>query len=361
MQRQICKRRQRHLALLMGIALIPFALAACFTASKPVTITATPAVVAGLPAARLNPFTGLPADPALFARRPMAVKISNAPDSVRPQAGLGSAALVFEHYVEGGLTRFTALFWSSVPARVGSIRSARLIDLELVAMYDALFVYSGASEPIRQRIAALPIAPRAYEGTRVGEPLYYRDPSLPMPHNLFAVPAAVWARAAAENLDKPGEFDGGLVFDPRPPADAPAVRQITIDYGPDEVRWTYDPDTRRYTRSSDGEIHRDALTDEPITAANVVVIYAHHQPDYTIVESEWQGVKSYSIEIQIWTLGPVMVFRDGRRQAGYWQRWEEEDPLALTTDQAGELPLALKPGNTWFEVVPLDFTTVIVE
>ena len=59
-------------------------------------------------AAGINPLTGQPvADPASLNRRPLLVKISNAPPLVRPQAGIGAADLVFEHYAEGGLTRFS--------------------------------------------------------------------------------------------------------------------------------------------------------------------------------------------------------------------------------------------------------------
>src|SRR5690606_7442224 len=94
----------------------------------------------------VNPLTGLSVDdPAVLQRRPVLVKISNAPPLVRPQHGIGQADLVFEHYAEGGLTRFSAIFYSQLPRQAGSIRSARLIDYELVEMYKALLAYSGAS------------------------------------------------------------------------------------------------------------------------------------------------------------------------------------------------------------------------
>ena len=159
----------------------------------------------------INPLTGLAVDdPAVLARRPLAAKISNAPDLVRPQAGIAQADLVFEHLTEGPLTRFTAIFWTHTPPRVGSIRSARLLDLEIPAMYDTLLVYSGASEPIRRRIAGLPFADHAYEGVTVGPPLYYRDTTIEVPHNLFAVPSAVWARAEAEGVNRPRADLGGM-------------------------------------------------------------------------------------------------------------------------------------------------------
>src|SRR5271154_27738 len=51
--------------------------------------------------AGVNPLTGLKVDdPAVLTRRPLAVKISNAPALVRPQAGISQADLVFEHITE---------------------------------------------------------------------------------------------------------------------------------------------------------------------------------------------------------------------------------------------------------------------
>jgi hypothetical protein len=305
--------------------------------------------------ANVNPLTGLAVDdPAVLQRRPLAIKISNAPDTVRPQAGIAAADLVFEHYVEARLTRFTAIYWTHTPPRIGSVRSARLIDLELPAMYGALFAYSGASEPIRQRIAALPFAPRAYEGVSVGEPLFFRDPALEPPHNLFVVPAEVWRRAAQSHQNQPPTLTG-MTFSPTPLTEGYITHRVTISYGPDVVRWGYDERTGRYTRTSDGQPHRDANTGEPVTAANVVILFAHHQEDLSIVESEWQGRKDYSIEIQLWTLGPAVLLRDGQRLDGWWMRWEEDDLLSLWADEAGTQRLYLKPGTTWFQVVPLEF------
>lgn len=362
-----CGRARRLLVTAWLLVL----LVACTPGGEPPRIiTATPAsaptrvAAAAAQIARpsdVNPLTGLPVrDPAALARRPLAAKISNAPDSVRPQAGIGAADLVFEHYVEAGLTRFTAIFWTHTPPRVGSIRSARLIDLEIPAMYGALLVYSGASEPIRQRIAALPFAPRAYEGVTTGAPLYFRDPSLDAPHNLFAVPAEVWARARADRLNDPPDLRG-MIFDQAPPEDGAPAAAVTIDYGPDEVRWRYDPSSGEYARWVDGEPHTDADSGTQVTAANVVILYARHQDDESIVEGEWNGTTFYSTEIELQALGPATLIRDGIAVDGFWMRWAEDAPLTLWADEGAVQPLALKPGNTWFQVVPLGFSGVRLE
>jgi hypothetical protein len=82
---------------------------------------------------------------------------------------------------------------------------------------------------------------------------------------------------------------------------------------------------------------------------------AWHQHDYNIVESEFQGNKSYSIEIQLWTLGPAVVCRDGQCVTGLWNRWNKADMLSFWTQD--HQPIYLKPGNTWFEVVNLPENT----
>lgn len=305
----------------------------------------------------VNPLTGLEMDdPSVLDRRPLAIKISNAPAIVRPQAGIAQADLVYEHYVEGSLTRFTGIFYSQTPEYVGSIRSARLIDQQIVTMFRTLFAYSGASEPIRIRIAESDYADRAYEGSFVGEPLYFRDGNIEAPHNLFAVPQAIWDRAEATGVNQRQNLRG-LVFSEEPPSGAvdDGVNQIVVDYGPDEVQWLYNEADGLYYRLVDGEPHMDALTGIQVTAANVVVIWTHHQLDYEIVENEWQGNKSYSIEMQIWTLGPVTLFRDGVQYEGHWHRWADEDMLTFWTSDTMVERLYLRPGVTWFQVVPLDF------
>lgn len=307
-----------------------------------------------------NPLTGQALeDPTALARRPLAIKVSNSPAIVRPQAGLSLADLVYEHYVEGNLTRFTAVFYTHTPEYVGSVRSARLIDLQIPIMYQTLFAYSGASGPIRVRISESVFQQRAFENS--GAPLFYRDPNIEVPNNLFVVPSEVWNRAEERGVNERPEIEG-LVFSPTaPPGADSSASVIALDYGGVETRWRYDIGAGIYRRWVNGEPHRDALNDQQITATNVVVIWTHHQPDYMIVENEWQGHKSYSLELQIWSLGPVTLFRDGQRYEGFWHRWSDEDMLTFWADDTLNERLYLKPGITWFQVVPLDFTGLVAD
>src|ERR1700738_546696 len=73
-------------------------------------------------------FTG---EPVPSLNRVLAVKIDNIVNA-RPQTGLTHADIVYVLPVEGGLSRFLAVFSSGYPPVIGPVRSAREDDLELL-------------------------------------------------------------------------------------------------------------------------------------------------------------------------------------------------------------------------------------
>ncbi len=306
----------------------------------------------------VNPLTGLSvSNPALLHRRPVGVKVSNFPAAVRPQAGLSQADIVFEHYAEGGTTRLTAFFLGNTPQKVGSMRSARLIDLELTEMYRAIFIFSGASDGVRQRIYNGPAANRSLLADTMGEPFVFRDPNIDPPHNFFANPREVWflADERGVNLEDPGLH--GTAFSATVPANGSPARTVDIAYRAENVRWFYEGGFTRYARYADGEPHMDTVTEQQITAQNVVVLYVDHVEDRTIMEDEVAG-GHYSIEIQLWGEGPCDLFRDGQRFECRWSRADDFSMLTFKTPTGDLLPL--KPGITWYQIVPYGFTGVTV-
>ena len=73
----------------------------------------------------INPLTGLPSTSVVQNSRPVAVMINNHLDSL-PQYGITQADIIYEIPVEGGITRFMAVYenYSTVP-NVCSVRSCR--------------------------------------------------------------------------------------------------------------------------------------------------------------------------------------------------------------------------------------------
>ncbi len=121
--------------------------------------------------------------------------------------------------------------------------------------------------------------------------------------------------------------------------------------GAASAEWTFDAELGHYRRTILGQPHNDALTGQQLTAANVIIVYANHVE--TDILEDLVGGGHYSIEIQIWGEGPAQILRDGRIFTGRWKRLARNDMLAFFHQNGGPLPL--KPGNSWFQIVPLDF------
>src|SRR5207245_11565693 len=109
------------------------------------------------PVPAVSPLTGLPGTtPSAVTRPTLTVKTETAPES-RPQAGLQSADVVYEEQVEGGLTRFLAVFQSTDADLVGPIRSLRPTDPQVVRAYGGLFAYSGGTQKFIGLLHATPL------------------------------------------------------------------------------------------------------------------------------------------------------------------------------------------------------------
>ncbi len=298
-----------------------------------------------------NPLTGeLVEDPEVLQRRPLAVKISNAPAMwVRPQSGLNDADLVFEHITEAGITRFTMVVYGKSPEDVGPIRSARLIDLEIPAMYDAALVYSGSSEGVRQKLLYSDFVTRVFFS---GNGYYRTGAAKPLEHTLYGKPALFWRDLEARGLNQPPVLNTHMAFTSDPPEGGQGTNEAIIDYDWTLINWRYDPETGRFLRWTDGVPHLDANTEEQVSAANVVVILANHYDDPTICEQVINGVcTAYSVQPVLTGTGPATIFRDGQRYDGNWNRVGRYDMLTFTGENGDIIPLQI--GNTWFQVIPI--------
>ncbi len=299
-----------------------------------------------------NPLTGeVVDDPSVLQRRPFAVKLSNSPASyTRPQSGLNQADIVYEHTTEGYITRFTAIFYGQTPDRVGPIRSARLIDVELPAMYDAALFYSGSSVGVGNKLWGSDFSSRVFQET--AEDGFYRTgEDKPFEHTLYGRPADFWAAMERRQLNNPPNFGTSMSFSDTPPDGGTPSNGVNIDHQWTIIDWQYDAESGRYLRWSDSQIHADGNTGEQVTAANVILIFPIHALDGSICEEARDGVCVHqSVEVQIWGSGSAIVLRDGLRYDVTWHR-EGRNHLLTFKDAAGN-PFPLQIGNSWVQVIP---------
>lgn len=321
-----------------------------------------------------NPLTGLVLDSSVGNRRPMLCKISNSPtEYVWPQSGLNDADIIFEHYTEAAITRFSALFYGSTPEKIGPVRSGRLIDLELPLMYDAALCFSGGStgqgqnRGVYNKVFDTGFATRVLNTDFDG---YYRtgDTSKPYEHTFYMNPALAWEAMNGRGINAEPEYVEPMVFSEKTPKKSAEAGYISIDYGDGAplgtfVEWEYDETIGKYLRTVDGEPMIDENDGEQVAVSNVIIVKAPHVIDRNICETQTETqCIAFSTEIQIWGKGFVSIFRDGRQINGEWRREDQYANGMMFTfyDDAGN-PIPLQLGKTWIQVAPYDYLPTPIE
>jgi len=317
------------------------------TATPTRTVTPTPTITP-TPTRNplINPLTGLPVgDASVLQRRPILARIGNDP-SIRPQAGLSEADVVYEEIMDGWwVTRLTAIFLSQDPETIGPIRSARLICIELANQYQGALVHSGASDQVRWLISQEDFVnlDEYFHPT----PFYYIEGASWMGRLFTSAPAV---RKYMETQGFEGAPDlSGFSFSEEVP-EGEVAREVDIPY-PDSSRvmFRYDEQRGVYLRWVQGQPHTDRTTGEQLAVSNVVVMFCEHQRTDIVEDSRG----ATSIRIVMMGEGPLYLARDGVLVKGTWRR-EQSKEMARFLDEDGN-ELLLKPGQTWVEVVPLDY------
>jgi len=323
--------------------------------------TGTPAQRAPSPAATPTPTPTpvywpltrmLASEPAQVKRRPLNVRLPNDP-AARPHVGIAKADLVFELIVEGGITRYSAIFHSQDPRALGPVRSYRFSDLHLTQMLRGALVASGAT--IEERDAVT-------DSVRAGNMIsvdaqrvaccYYRVEGRGSLNNLFVDPAAARQAASDAGGKDPVEvpalaFFPSLDHDPMTggfAASTPATT-ATIPFARDPATFTYDEGSRGYRRSQAGARTVDPDGDVPILARNVIVMHTDIW-ETSVIEDIFS---SKGLDYRMTGGGKATVFRDGRRVDGTWKRDGVLDMFTFH-DQAGA-PILLEPGQSWIHFV----------
>jgi hypothetical protein len=271
------------------------------------------------------------------------VKIENEKPA-RPQSGLAQADVVYETVIEGGDTRYNALFHSEAPTFVGPVRSARLSDTYIVPQYHAIFGRIGADFVVETAIKQTPNMDDLNEFHTPAP--YFRISSRPSPHNLYtSVPAlrkAAIAKGFPATLDPPQ-----LRFSAETPSAGTTAGVVDIPMsGVAHVRWTWRTPERRFARSFNGSSLGDAGTKGPYEASNVVVLFAR-----TVRTKALDPAGNPTFEQILAGTGKAIVFRDGERFDGQWSA-DRTAPPRITGPDGSEIPFAV--GRTWFEVLPTD-------
>jgi Protein of unknown function (DUF3048) N-terminal domain/Protein of unknown function (DUF3048) C-terminal domain len=272
----------------------------------------------------LSPFTG---EPVRSLGPVLAVKIDNIVNA-RPQTGLSKADIVYVMPVEGGLTRFLAIYSSRFPPVLGPVRSARDDDLQVLRQFGRpAFAYSGAQPHL------LPVVEHArivdlYDGLVGG---YYRDNSRVAPYNLYAHTSQLLAEARGAST----AHDIGFRFGPAPAGGTPTTAR-SVSYPAASFTFRWSQAAGRWLVWMDGSPAMS--TDAGQLGAPTVVI------QYTRVGTsrfpEWGGPAPYAYSTGA---GQAVVLRNGQAWNAHWSRPHGSDGTTYTTDSGQRMTFARGP------------------
>jgi hypothetical protein len=281
--------------------------------------------------------TGEPIEAGSLARPSLGAKIDNHP-SARPQVGLDEADIVFEELVEGGLTRYLAVWHSVLPAEIGPVRSVRPMDPEIISPFGGVFAYSGGQVRFIQAMQEAPVY-NAIHGQPDTAETFYRTSAKVAPHNvLVKAPELV-----AEHLDRaapPKMFDyAASVAETTAVATGTAMTSINVRFsGFSSPTWEWDGTQDVFLRFQTNGAADSASSGNQLYAANIVVL--------NVAIDVVEDIPTTRLINQ----GTGWVLSGGSYIEVNWIKATAESPIVLTT--LGGESVLLAQGNTWVELVP---------
>ena len=321
-----------------------------------------------LPAYNADPLTG---EPRRSNGRMVGVMVNNISNTqrqnARPQRGLGYADLLIESKVEGGITRFCAVYYdaNAIP-EVGPLRSGRDQFLQLLMPWQALYYHDGESAPCTKFINVY-----NYSGLNIGGKSYFNTPIHPhvahrikrsenvaYEHTEFTSAKEIKQAAndAGISLSYPYEGTFFRFADYRTKAvntleGTPAAKSISITHSASyKTSFAYNSWNKNYkmsmysNRTKKFESTVDELTGKQLAFDNVVVCFANI--------AAYAGDSHDVQEAQYVQGGEAYLFTRGGVQTGRWEKNHPTQPLKLYTDSGEEM--TLNRGKTYFALVDDD-------
>ena len=287
--------------------------------------------------------------------------------NARPQRGLSSADLLIESKVEGGITRFCAVFHkgSEIP-EVGPIRSGRDQFLQLLMPWQAVYYHDGESIFCTQFVSVY-----GYSGLNIGGKNYFKTPVHPIvshrnnrgrdvayEHTEFTSGKEIRKAAsdAGIGLYAPSEgtffhFADYRTDEVNKLKGEPSAKKLTIVHSESyRTSFSYSALSHTYAMQMYNSSKKatentvDELTGEQLTFENVVVCFA----DMDAYAGDSHDVQ----EVQYIKGGDAYLFTRGGVQMGRWEKTYPTNPLKLYTKSGEEM--TLNRGKTYFALVDND-------
>lgn len=266
----------------------------------------------------------------------VAVKIDNSRPA-RPQWGLAEAPLLVEHFVEGPISRFTAVIPTGLTGMMGPVRSLRPVDAALLPVISRAVVSSGGRPFVLQDVEATGV-----QNIVAGDSSLFASVGNPDPYDTFVDLALLDGILSDTSVMSGGIPVGDL------PAAVGAATELVLPFEGTILR--YDA-ALGYTHERAGEpfVVLDTSGSNPTQLAHdtvVVIFAAERSAGYSDVNDV--PVMTYDVIGG----GDLLVLHEGDVYSGTWRRDSLQDGFELF-DITGN-SFGLPRGSIYMAIVPRD-------
>jgi len=287
--------------------------------------------------------------------RPYAIMINNLYAARPYHSGLQDAYIIYEIIVEGGITRYLALFLDADTSRIGPVRSSRHYYLDYALENDAIYVHNGYSPQAGNDFGKLGIDRIEAEAPKTG----IRDKSLPVAreHTLFTSTELLKNGIGKKRTERKNPLL--LTYSSKPinlneKANNQVANKITIKYSNNTTTsYEYDPEAKVYKRFVNGKEHKDYVTKNQYTFKNIIT--------YQVKNNDISSPDGYKGRQEIHNIGTGTGYYISE---GYAVpiKWEKSSRSAQTKYSFEDgTPLKVNDGNTFIQIQPQGQTFSIEE
>jgi len=283
--------------------------------------------------------------------RPYAIMINNVEGARKLQSGLQDAYMVYELMVEGGITRYLALFLDQTTERIGSIRSARHYYLDYALENDAIYVHHGYSPQAREDWSKLGVDRIEVNESTTG----WRDKSASKTYeftlftNIEKLGKGIRSKRTERNKDLLLNYSVDNIDISQMEGAIPA-NKIDIKYSSNTTtNYKYDTDNNIYLRSVNNKSQNDYVTGKQLTVKNIIV--------YKVKYSNIQGDDKGRQTIDNVGNGTGYYISNGYAVPITWKKDSRSSATIYKYNNGKEIQV--NDGNTFIQIMPDNQTFAI--
>ena len=290
---------------------------------------------------------------------------NNAANDARPQWGLSEAEVLVESKVEGGITRFMALYPNveNLPEQIGPVRSARHQFFQLILPWQALYVHIGESTVQSEYRTNYEYGDLDINLDKYGFPRddARRATGVNIEHTAYTNSEYLTEIIEKNDIDTEREYGSTLFnfrnynLEPRTLEGHSAVSIDVVHSSTYRTYFEYDASSGKYLMSQysarTGQISPsvDANNNEQLAFDNVILVLADIETHPNYVGN------SYDIQDVDYSSGGVgYYFYGGRVESIRWQKPTPQSVMTFTDGAGHEIPVEINPGKTYLGIVDLD-------